>query len=477
MRSTRARELLTELMPALLQALGRTSQPDEAFGRFDAFLHALPAGVQIFSLLYSNPGLLDLLAEIMGGAPRLAEHLSRNPALLDAVLTSGFFGHAPARHELVQELQHLLATAGDLQDILDIARRWVRDRQFQIGVHVLRGTTDAERAAGPLSDIAETVIAGLQPRIEAAFAQQHGRLPGRGMVTVALGKLGSREMTVGSDLDLIFIYDAPTELERGGWDTLMSDGPKPLAPIHYYSRLAQRMIAAITAPTGEGRLYEVDMRLRPSGNSGPIASSLEGFRRYQQTDAWTWEHMALTRARVVSGNRSFALEVESALHELLTRPRDPEKLMADVAAMRRRIAQQHPADRAFELKHMAGGMVDIEFIAQYLMLRHAAKRPGVLAHGTDGALVALARAELLSERDFARLHGALSLWRRLHGYLRLTVGERFEEASLAPAIARRLAEIGGAVDYATLRKQISATAAAVHAIYVRIVEAQQERAS
>jgi len=306
--------------------------------------------------------------------------------------------------------------------------------------------------------------------VEAELAVTAGRIPGAGFVVVAMGKLGGREMTASSDLDLVFVYDVPPGIE-------LSDGPKPLSPTLYFARLAQRLIAAITAPTGEGRLYEVDMRLRPSGNSGPIASSLEGFRRYQQADAWTWEHMALTRARVVAGNRSFALEVESALHELLTRPRDPEKLMADVAAMRRRIAQQHPADRAFELKHMAGGMVDIEFIAQYLMLRHAAKRPNVLAHGTDGALVALARAELLSERDFARLHGALSLWRRLHGYLRLTVGERFEEASLAPAIARRLAEIGGAVDYATLRKQISATAAAVHAIYVRIVEAQEERAS
>jgi [glutamine synthetase] adenylyltransferase / [glutamine synthetase]-adenylyl-L-tyrosine phosphorylase len=477
MRSTRARELLTELMPTLLQALGRTSQPDEAFARFDAFLHALPAGVQIFSLLHSNPGLLDLIAEIMGGAPRLAEHLSRNPALLDAVLTSGFFGHAPARHELVQELQHQLAMAGDLQDILDIARRWVRDRQFQIGVHVLRATTDAERAAGPLSDIAETVIAGLQPRIEAAFVQQHGRLPGRGMVTVALGKLGSREMTIGSDLDLIFIYDAPPELEHAGWDTLMSDGPKPLAPIHYYARLAQRMIAAITAPTGEGRIYEVDMRLRPSGNSGPIASSLEGFRRYQQADAWTWEHMALTRARVVAGNRSLALEVEAALHEVLIRPRDTAKLATDVAAMRRRMAQQHPGERLFDLKHMPGGMVDIEFIAQYLMLRHATERPAVLAHGTDGALVALARAEYLSEKDFTRLRSALSLWRRLHGYLRLTVGERFDEASLAPVFARRLAEIGGAVDFAELRTQISATAAAVRAIYLNIVEAQEERGS
>jgi len=257
----------------------------------------------------------------------------------------------------------------------------------------------------------------------------------------------------------------------------MSDGPKPLAPIHYYARLAQRMIAAITAPTGEGRLYEVDMRLRPSGNSGPIASSLGGFRRYQQADAWTWEHMALTRARVVAGNRSFAHEVETALHQILTHPRDPAKLAGDVAAMRRRMAQQHPGDRLFDLKHLAGGLIDIEFIAQYLMLRHAAERPTLLAPSTDAALVALARAEILSEADFTRLRGALSLWRRLQGFLRLTVGERFEEASLAPPIARRLAELGGAVDFDALRSQVSATAAAVRAIYVNIVEAQEERGS
>src|SRR5262249_6057950 len=152
--------------------LGRTSQPDEAFARFDAFLHALPAGVQIFSLLHSNPGLLDLIAEIMGGAPRLADHLSRNPALLDAVLTSGFFAAPPTRPELEAELGRQLAQAGDLQDVLDIARRWTRDRQFQIGVHVLRGITDADRAAGPLSEIAETAIAALQPRVEATFAEQ-----------------------------------------------------------------------------------------------------------------------------------------------------------------------------------------------------------------------------------------------------------------------------------------------------------------
>ena len=178
MRSTRARELLTELMPTLLQALGRSSQPDEAFARFDAFLHALPAGVQLFSLLYSNPGLLDLIAEIMGGAPRLAEHLSRNPALLDAVLSAGFADPPPPRAELAAELDRQLTHASDLQDVLDTARRWTRDRQFQIGVHILRGNTDADRASGPLSDVAEIVIAALQPRVEAEFLRRHGRLPG-----------------------------------------------------------------------------------------------------------------------------------------------------------------------------------------------------------------------------------------------------------------------------------------------------------
>jgi glutamate-ammonia-ligase adenylyltransferase len=293
-------------------------------------------------------------------------------------------------------------------------------------------------------------------------------------VTVALGKLGGREMMIGSDVDLIFIYDTPAAPEATGWDTLLSDGPKPLAPIHYYARLAQRMITAITAPTGEGRLYEVDMRLRPSGNSGPIASSLQGFRRYQESDAWTWEHMALTRARVIAGDPDLAARSQAVLREILTGPRDPAKLSQDVASMRRRMAQQHPTDRLWDLKHLAGGLVDIEFITQYLILRHGAARPELLATGTDEALAALARADILPESWAAELRSALSLWHRLQGFLRLTVGSKFEETTLVPSIARRMAEIGNAADFAALKQRITETAAAVRDIYRKIVEPQEE---
>ncbi len=378
------------------------------------------------------------------------------------------------REELDHDLDRQMAQAGDLQDALDIARRWTQDRQFQIGVQILRGLTDADRAAHPLSDVADAVIAALQPRVEQEFRHQHGRLPGRGLVTVALGKLGSQELTIGSDIDLIFIYDAPADIE--GWDTLQSDGPKPLAPIHYYARLAQRMIAAITAPTGEGKLYDVDMRLRPSGNSGPIASSLEGFRRYQESDAWTWEHMALTRARVISGDSGFGDECRAVLRSILCRPRDPVKLAGDVASMRRRMAQQFPTDRLWDVKHLAGGLVDIEFIVQYLILRNAAAHPGLLKANTDRALVKLGKLGVLPAERVVTLRSALRLWRNLHGFLRITVGSKLDEAALPASIARRLSEIGSSVDFAGLKQNMTETSAAVRRLYQDIVESQEEKA-
>src|SRR5262249_47674656 len=215
-------------------------------------------------------------------------------ALLDSVLTEGFFAPFPDRAGLTAELDQLLAGTRDFQDTLDTLRRWAGERRFRVGVLLLRGALDGSRAGTVLADIADAALAALLPAVEADFSRRHGRTPGGAFAVIGMGRLGSREMTLASDLDLILIYDAPSSSEG-------SDGPHPLPVTTYFARLSQRLIGAITAMTGEGRLYEVDMRLRPSGASGPIASSLTGFTRYQQQAAWTWEHMALTRARAVAG--------------------------------------------------------------------------------------------------------------------------------------------------------------------------------
>jgi glutamate-ammonia-ligase adenylyltransferase len=469
MRSTRARELLTEITPKLLEALARTTHPDVAFARFDDFLGHLPAGVQLFSLLYANPGLLDLIAEIMGGAPRLADHLSRHAYLLEAVLAHGFFDPLPPPEALAAELAEALRQANDFQDVLDIVRRWTKDRQFQVGVRVLRHVADPEAAGAPLADIADAAIAALQPPVEQEFARQHGRLPGDGIATIALGKLGSREMTATSDLDLIFVYDVPAGASEESWNSRLSDGAKPLAPIHYYARLAQRLINGITAPTGEGRLFEVDMRLRPSGNQGAIASSVEGFRRYQLESAWTWEHMSLTRARVITGAPALARRLEAVLREILTRPRGRARLAADVLDMRARIAQQYPGDQFWDIKYRRGGMLDVEFIAQYLQLRDAAADPGVLHQNTAEALRRLAAAGSLDPAVADELIAAGRLWHCLLGMLRLTIGAKLDEAMLSDGLGRTLATAAGVGDVARLRSQIEGTAEQVVGHFERLI--------
>jgi glutamate-ammonia-ligase adenylyltransferase len=472
-RSARARELLTELMPRLLQALAATADPDLAIRRFDNFLQALPAGVQIFSLLYSNPGLLDLVAEIMGGAPLLADRLSRRPALLESVLTAGFFEPVPQRQALNQDIAHQLGQARDFEDALDIVRRWTKDRQFQIGVRLLRGTADGEEAGAALSDIADIALGQIFPRAVAEFERQHGRLPGRGLALIALGKLGSREMTVTSDLDLIFVYDIPEGVEH--WDTTLSDGAKPLAPITYYARIAQRFINAVSVMTGEGGLFEVDMRLRPSGASGPIASGLQPFEKYQSAEAWTWEHMALTRGRVICGDPGLMADCDALLKRILTAPRDPAKLAADILDMRLRMAQQHRGSNLWNLKHMRGGQVDLDFIAQYLQLRHAHEHPEILARDSGHVLERTRDLKLLDEEAADALIAIGRLWRQLQQMIRLLVGDKVDEARLREPTRRHLAKSAGAEDFDALKALIRDRAAAVHDAYRSIIGPEEER--
>src|SRR5579883_985311 len=462
MRSQRAREIVTELVPALLRALGVTADPDLAFLRFDQFMARLPAGVQLFSLLHANPALLELVAEIMGGAPRLAEQLARHPLLLDGVLSADFFAAPPEPPALAAEFERVLAPARDYSDVLDLARRWANDRKFQIGVHLLRRRIDGEDAGAAFAAIADTVLAGLLPRVAAEFARAHGGVPGGRFAVIGLGKLGGREMTVTSDLDLILFYDAP--------DDAASDGARPLPAVTYFARLSQRYINALTAPTAEGLLYEVDMRLRPSGSAGPIASSLAAFRRYHDELAWTWEHMALTRARPVAGDPALAESAMGLIREVLTRPRDEDRLVRDIAEMRERVAAQHPRPSPFDVKHRRGGLVDAEFVAQYLMLRHARRRPDLVRANTGAALAALAEAGLIAPEAAADIVVALRLWRRVQGLLKLVLGDAVEEKAAAPALQAALTRGPDPVDFARLSADMDAAARRVLGHYRRIIE-------
>ena len=461
-RSQRAREILTEFVPELLRVFGATAHPDAALSRFDQFLSQLPAGVQLFSLFHANPGLFSLVADIMAEAPLLAERLAQRPALLDAVLTSEFSALLPDRPALAADLAGIIADARDFEDTLDLLRRWASERRFQVGVQLLRRAIDGEYAGPVLADIAETALAALLPAVAADFARVHGEVPGGAFAIIAMGRLGSREMSLASDLDLILIYDAP-EGSSG------SDGHRKLTVPAYYARLSQRLISAISAPTAEGRLYEVDMRLRPSGAAGPIASSLAAFALYQRESAWTWEHMALTRARPIGGEPVLIRQAAAAIEAALAVPRDWRQLVADVADMRRRIAENHPHPSPWDLRNRRGGLVDLEFLVQYLMLREAARTPEVLQQDIAAALSALGRAGILMPQGVHELGAALILLRQLRALLALLFEGVPEEAALAGAAGATLARLAGAVDFARLDADMTAACARVCAWYDRLI--------
>ncbi len=402
MRSERARELLTKLVPAILKALATTADPDAAFVQFDHFLSNLPSGVQLFSLFLAQPRFLDLLAKIVGSAPRLATYLARNPSTLDALLDADFLTSLPSRAALDAGFARLMT--GSYEEMLDAARRFAREEIFRVGVQIVEGTVDAEAAGPAFALIAETVIAGLLQRVETQLGQTAGQVRGGGFVVVAMGKLGGREMTASSDLDLVFVYEAPVDA---------SDGPQPLAAPLYFARLSQRLIAALTASTAAGTLYEVDMRLRPTGNKGPVAVSLESFARYHASEAWTWEHMALTRGRVIAGPAALRGKVEAEIARRLRERREAAAIRRDGRSMREKMAASYSDRNTWDLKYAKGGLVDIEFIAQSLQLTHAPARPQVLDTNTIAALEKLATAGLVEGGDARDLIAAARLQQAL----------------------------------------------------------------
>ncbi len=469
-RSERARELLTALMPALLAAFAKQRDPDTAIQRLDGVFGRLAAGVQVLSLLARNAPLLDRLAGVLGAAPQLADHLSRHTAALEGLLmgAGGTVGNAAAT------LPTLLRDARHIEEALEAARRLVHEGKFEIDAATLEGTLDVDAAGEARSALADAAMSSLLPHVMAAFAERHGKVKGGAMAIVALGKLGGREMLPGSDLDLILVYDHAEGAETSEGRAKRGAPPiRPLPSSQYFTRLAHQMVAAISAPGAEGKSYEVDMRLRPSGSKGPVAVSLAAFQRYHAEDAWTWERMALTRARVVAGPPALRRRVEAAIRAALLRPDAAEKAIPDAVAMRARMLRDLPADGPWDVKLGRGGLVEVEFIAQALQLVHARRHPGALATTTHLALANLAQIGALEAEEAATLIAAERLWRTVSGLLRLTVGPWREEAlpeSVAAALlnaCRRLDPEAGLVDLPALQAQMAGRAMAVRAIFER----------
>jgi glutamate-ammonia-ligase adenylyltransferase len=467
-RSPRARERLTEVQPLLISALADTVDPDAAIASFDRFLSELPGGVQFFSLLKAQPGLIRLFADIMGSAPRLAHILSKRRRLLDAVLDPHVLGSRLDEDAIDELLIKSFATAretstGDpMQEVLDTARIIGSEQKFLIGVRALTGSISAAGAGLAYAIIAERLIAGLLREVSRQMQEEYGRVPGGSAVVIAMGKLGGREMTASSDVDLILVYD----FERGAEQ---SDGPRPLAPQHYYTRLTQRLITALTAHTAEGALYEVDMRLRPSGQKGPVATQLSSFASYQASEAWTWEHMALTRARVIAGSPDLSAHVESEIRKVLTTPRDRTRIAADIRDMRNRIEAEKATSDIWDLKQVRGGLVDLEFIAQHLQLVFAAEHPRILDQTTLVALDAAAAEGVIPAEQHRRLSEAGQLLHDLTQILRLTLEGPFQPASAPKGLKSLLVRAGEARSFDDLERKLKDALAEIRGAFDRLI--------
>ena len=358
LRSAAARDALEAVLPTLIQALGHAPQPLDALRRMDAMLERMSSAINVFRLLEARPGLADLLARILAHAAPLADELARRPALLDGLIDASSMQDVGAVPDLADSM-----AGGDATDYgarLDHVRRVVGEARFALGAQLVAGTADPLVVAGGYARVAEAAVQVLAASAVAAFEATHGRVPGGELVILALGRLGGAALTHASDLDLVYLF-------TGDWSA-ESDGPKPLGATLYFNRLASRVTSALSVATAAGPLYTVDTRLRPSGAQGPLAVSLDSFARYQREEAWTWEHMALTRARPIYGSADARAAVAAAVADVLAGDRPARDVAADARAMRADMARHKPPAGSLDAKLLPGGLVDLEFATHVVQL-------------------------------------------------------------------------------------------------------------
>lgn len=464
-QSVEARERLTELTPQLLRVFGESKRADEALLRFDSFISGLPSGIQLFSLLGSNPALLSLIVNIMSSAPKLAEVIAAKPHVFDGMLDPGLMAELPTRDYLGERLKASLVQARYYEELLDRLRIFAAEQRFLIGIRLLTGAINGAMAARAFTHLADLIIEaaldGVVKEVEAA----HGRFPGGRVAVAGMGKLGSFELTAGSDIDLILLYDYDDTAGE-------SDGEKPLDAVRYFTRITQRLIAAFSAPTAEGILYEVDMRLRPSGNKGPVATRINSFEKYQREEAWTWEHMALGRARLICGDASLTEAAERIIFDVLSQKRDTAKVARDVGEMRELIDKEKAPENGWDLKLIPGGVIDIEFIAQYLALIAPTKGDAVKVNGlnTGEALKALG-GRLMTPADLDTCLEAFNLYTELSQLIRLCIDGLFDPKEAPSGLVELVCRAGDCPDIKTLESEVKRLSKAVRKIFQAVLKA------
>jgi glutamate-ammonia-ligase adenylyltransferase len=441
LRSAAARDALEAVLPGLVAALAGAPEPQAALLRLDRLFERMPSAVNILRLLEARPPLAELLAAILSHAPPLADDLARRPALIDGLLDASAFEPVGS----VDEIMRLMTgrDVGDREALLDRVRQVVGEARFALGAQIVAGVADPLEVGEGYARVAEAAIRAVAASTVAAFEDAHGRVPGGELVVLALGRMGGGLLTHASDLDLVYLFTGDFHAE--------SDGPKPLGATLYFNRLAQRVTGALSAPTASGPLYPVDTRLRPSGAKGPLAVSLDSFARYQREEAWTWEHMALTRARVVFGSDAARAAVDRAVAEVLAGERPDRDLVSDARAMRTDMHRHKPAQGPLDAKLLPGGLVDLEFATHVAQLT---ARTGFDPH--------LGRAlDLLAETGLAPpgARGAHDLLTRLLVTLRLVAPDAEPPAESTRAlIARAL----GVADWGEALAEFERTRQSVH---------------
>ena len=451
--SERARTIIREILHEIVDALGKTPDPDGAVTRMDRFLAGLPEDLSFFSMLRANTWLLNLIAVVMGSAPRMADVLEGNPRLLQAVLDPSFFLPIPEREELARELDERLAGRRDAAERVEQVAAWAGDLRFQVAVQALENLITVDEASTSLSDVAGAVIELLLRDVLERMHEQHGPVPGGCCAVVARGKLGAGEMIFGSDLDLLVVAD----FEAGA----RTAGPQPIEARIFYRQAAAELISGLRSPSTYGRLYELDERLRPSGEIEPDVTTLDEFRDHHAGAASTAELMSLTRASVVCGDPATSEAVTAEIRRALSCSRDPGRLLHDVAARREAIAAEHPSEDSFDLQHVRGGLVDLESLAQYLRLRHAHESPEVLVGATAACFEALGRACVIPEEEASFLAGAVRMQRTIQAMLRLTWSHGAPVRDAPEPMRRKLAtalECSGLDELDTKLRQTQAAA-------------------